>query len=63
MPVSVGGGLSSTNDFQSVKETILWQDRSLNEIFLEMRSGVIVWLNASLLVFVGGLISTDELKM
>ena len=29
MPLSVGGGLRSTNDFQSVKETSLGKDRSL----------------------------------
>ena len=29
IPLSVGGGLHSTNDFQSVKETSPWQDRSL----------------------------------
>ena len=29
IPLSVGGGLRSTNGFQSAKETSLWQDRSL----------------------------------
>ena len=29
MPLNVGGGLRSTNDIQSVKETSLWQDKSL----------------------------------
>ena len=29
---------------------------------MEIRSGVIVWLGAPLLVFVGGLLSTDEFK-
>ena len=29
MPLSVGGGLRSTNDFQNVKETSLSKDRSL----------------------------------
>ena len=29
IPLSAGGGLCSTNDFQSVKETSLQQDTSL----------------------------------
>ena len=29
IPLSVGGGLHFTSDFHSVKETTLWQDRSL----------------------------------
>ena len=29
IPLSTGGGLHSTNGFQSVKETSLWQDRFL----------------------------------
>ena len=60
--MSVGRGLRSTNGFQSVKETSLWQDGSLNKIFMEIRSGFIVWLGAPLLVLGGGLRSTDELK-
>ena len=33
-----------------------------NKIFMEIRSGVIVWLGAPLLVLGGGLRSTDEFK-
>ena len=33
-----------------------------NKIFMEIRSGVIVWLGALLLVLGGGLRSTDEFK-
>ena len=33
-----------------------------DKIIMEMRSGVIVWLGAPLLVLGGGLHSTDELK-
>ena len=33
-----------------------------NQIFMEIRSGVIVWLGAPLLVVGGGLRSTDEFK-
>ena len=33
-----------------------------NKIFMEIRSGVIVWLGAPLLVLGGGLHSTDEYK-
>ena len=61
IPLSVGGSLPSTNGFQSVKETSLWQDKS-NKIFMEIRSRVIVWLGAPLLVIGGGLHSTDEFK-
>ena len=60
--MSIGGGLRSTNGFQSVKETSLWQDGSLNKIFVEIRSGVIVWLGALSLGLSGGLLSTDEFK-
>ena len=59
--MSGGGGLRSTNDFQSVKETSIWQDRSLIK-FSWIRSLVIVWLGAPLLVLGGGLRSTDEFK-
>ena len=55
-------GLSSTNDFQDVKKTFLSRDISVIKIFLEMRSGVIVWLGVPLLVLGGGLRSTDESK-
>ena len=61
IPLSIGRGLSSTNGFQSVKETSLWQDRFLNKIFM-IRSGVIIWLGAPLLVLGGGLRFTDEFK-
>ena len=50
------------NDFQSVKEISLWQDRSLKNIFMEIQSGIIVWLGTPLLVFGGGLHSIDEFK-
>ena len=33
-----------------------------NKIFMEIRSGVIVWLGAPLLVLGGGLRSTDQFK-
>ena len=33
-----------------------------NKIFMEIRSRVIVWLSAPLLVLGGGLRSTDEVK-
>ena len=33
-----------------------------NKIFMEVRSGVIAWLGALLLVLCGGLRSTDEFK-
>ena len=33
-----------------------------NKIFMEIQSGVIVWLGAPLLVLGGGLRSTDEFK-
>ena len=33
-----------------------------HKIFMELRSGVIVWLGAPLLVLGGGLHSTDEFK-
>ena len=33
-----------------------------NKIFMEKRSGVIVWLGAPLLVLGGGLRSTDEFR-
>ena len=33
-----------------------------HEIFIEIRSGVIVWLGVPLLVLGGGLRSTDEFK-
>ena len=33
-----------------------------NKIFVEIRSGVIVWLGAPLLVLGGGLLSMDEFK-
>ena len=33
-----------------------------NKIFMEIRSGVIVWLGVPLLVLSGGLRSTDEFK-
>ena len=59
--MSIGGGLRWTNDFQSVNETFSWQDRSLMN-FMEIRSVVIVWLGAPLLVFGGGLRSMDEFK-
>ena len=29
MPLSVGGGLRSKNDFQSIMKIFLWEDRSL----------------------------------
>ena len=50
------------NGFQSVKETSLWQYRSVIKIFMEIPSGVIIWLGASLPVLGGGLRSTDEFK-
>ena len=50
------------SDFQSVKETSLWQDRSLKKIFMEIQSGIIVWLGAPLLVLGGGMRSMDEFK-
>ena len=50
------------NGFQSVKEISLWQDGSLNKIFMEVQSEVIVWLGAPLLVLGGGLHSMDEFK-
>ena len=54
--------MRSTNGFQSVKETSLWHVWISNKIFMEIRSGVIVWLGAPLLVLGGGLRSTDEFK-
>ena len=50
------------SDFQSVKETSLCQDRSLKKIFMEIQSGIIVWLGAPLLVLGGGMHSMDEFK-
>ena len=61
MLLSIGGGLRTTNDLQSVKETSQWQDRNLIK-FSWIRSIVIFWLGAPLLVIGGGLRSTDEFK-
>ena len=49
------------NGFQSVKETFLWQDRSLIK-FSWRYNWVIVLLGTPLLVLGGGLRSTDEFE-
>ena len=60
MPLGVGGGLRSTNDFQNAKEAFLSQDRYLKIISWRYDQKLSVWLSAPLLVFGGGLCSTDE---
>ena len=54
--------MRSTNGFQSVKETSLWQDRSLIKILWRYDQELLSGVGASLLVLGRGLHSTDAFK-